>query len=143
MHKIYEDEGIFNFIYLLPKIIYSTLISSIIFIFIKNISLSDKKIIEFKKNENIKECENDLPKLLQCLKIKFFCFFLCSFIFIIFFWYYVSCFCAVYRNTQLILIKHILFSFALSLLYPFISFLIASIIRILSINKSEKFLECF
>ena len=49
MHKIYEDEGIFNFIYLLPKIIYSTLISSIIFSIIKNVSLSDKKIIEFKK----------------------------------------------------------------------------------------------
>ena len=54
MHKIYEDEGIFNFIYLLPKIIYSTLISSIIFIIIKNISLSDKKILEFKKKENKK-----------------------------------------------------------------------------------------
>ena len=73
MHKIYEDEGIFNFIYLLPQIIYSTPISSIIFFIFKNISLSDKKIIEFKKKENIKECENDLPKLLQCLKFKFFC----------------------------------------------------------------------
>ena len=143
MHKIYEDEGIFNFIYLLPKIIYSTLISSIIFSIIKNVSLFDKKIIKFKKKENIKECENDLPKLLQCLKIKFFCFFICSFIFIIFFWYYISCFCAVYRNTQLILFKDTIFSFGLSLLYPFIIFLISSIIRILSINRYEKFLELF
>jgi len=143
MHQIYTDEGIFNFIYLLPKIIYSTIISSIINIIIRYISLSDKKILKFKKIENIKECKDYLPKLLKDLKINFILFFLFSLIFLIFFWYYISCFCAVYNNTQLILIKDTLISFGLSLLYPFIIFLIASIIRTFAKNKPEKFLEFF
>ena len=37
----------------------------------------------------------------------------------IFFWYFISCFCAVYKNTQLILIKNTLISFGLSMIYPF------------------------
>ena len=44
MHKIYEDEGIFNFVYLLPKIIYSTIISSLIMTIIKYLALSDNII---------------------------------------------------------------------------------------------------
>ena len=36
-----------------------------------------------------------------------------------FFWYFVSCFCAVYKNTQKHLIKDTLLSFGLSMLYPF------------------------
>ena len=136
MHKIYEDEGIFNFIYLLPNIIYSTIISSIITIIIKKLALLDNIIYELKKKSDIKEYE-----IKKQIKIKFLCFFLFSFIFLIFFWYYVSCFCAVYTNTQLLLIKDTLISFGINLLYPFIFFLIASIIRILSVKKSEKLLE--
>ena len=51
MHKIYQDKGIFNFIYFLPKIIYSTKISSVIIIIIKKLSLLDNTILEIKKNE--------------------------------------------------------------------------------------------
>jgi len=143
MNKIYEDEGIFNFIYLLPKIIYSFIISLIIIIIAKKLSLIDNKKLEKKINNCIKECKNISTTIEKYLKIKFICFFLFSLILFILFWYYISCFCAVYKNTQLILIKDTLISFGFSLLYPFISFLISSIIRIYTINKSEKFIEFF
>ena len=143
MNKIFEDEGIFNFLYLLPKIIYSLLISSIIIIITKTISLIDNKKLEKKINNCIKECNNVSTIIVKYLKIKFICFFLFSFILFILFWYYISCFCAVYKNTQLILIKDTLISFGFSLLYPFIIYLIASIIRIFTLNKPEKFLGFF
>ena len=143
MNKIYENEGVFNFVYLLPKIIYSTIISSLIMIIIKKLAVIETEIIEFKKNNDIKECENKLPKLIKCIKIKFICFFALSSIFLILFSYYVSCFCAVYKKTQIILIKDTLISFGLHLLYPFIFYAIASIIRIFSVQKPEKFLEFF
>ena len=105
MNKIYEDEGVFNFIYLIPKTLYSIIISSIIMIIIKKLALSDAKIIDFKKINDIKECENEMPKTIKCLKIKFICFFsLCS-IFLVFFSYYVSCFCAVYKKLKYYLLK--------------------------------------
>ena len=140
MHKIYEDEGIFNFIYLLPKIIYSSIISSIINIIIKKLSLSDDKILELKKIKNIKD--NDLSKIRKYLKIKFICFFLFSLIFLIFFWYYISCFCAVYINTQITLISDTFISYGLSMIYPFGLNLIPGIFRIPALRAKNKDKKC-
>ena len=119
MHKIYEDNGTFNFIYHFPIIIYSSLISGIINAIIKQFALSQKNMIEFthiKKKENLEEkAKNTLKKL----KIKFILFFIISFIFLLFLGYYIICFCGIYSNTQIILIKDTLISFALSMVYPF------------------------
>jgi hypothetical protein len=46
MHQIYEDEGDFNFIYQLPQIIYSSLISSVIYAFLKKLALSQYSILD-------------------------------------------------------------------------------------------------
>ena len=51
MHKIIEDEGIFNFFYNLPITIYSTIISFIINFIIKKLSLSQKSILEIRKKK--------------------------------------------------------------------------------------------
>ena len=143
MNKIYEDEGIFNFIYLLPKILYSTLISTIIMILVKKLASTNKDLLKLKKNNIIKEYGNKLPQIIKCIKIKIFIFFEICFAFLILFWYFVSCFNAVYKNTQVIIIKDTIISFGLSLSYPFILFLISSIIRICSIKKPEKYMEIF
>ena len=51
IHKIYIDEGKYNFIFQIAQIIYSTIISSIILLIIKFLSLSEKDILEIKKIE--------------------------------------------------------------------------------------------
>ena len=135
MHRIYEDEGVFNFIYLIPQMIYAILISSIISYIIRFLSLSDKTIIEIKKEKDIQILKLKAPKTLKILKIKFICFFSLSLLFLILIWYYISCFCAVYRNTQIYLLKNILISFGISLIYPFFIALIPSIIRAVSLYK--------
>ena len=71
MHIIYEDKRNFKFIYHLPQILYSTIISSIISIIVKPFSLSEKNILAIKKEENIGNSENKLTRLLKCLSIKF------------------------------------------------------------------------
>ena len=45
MHKIYVDEGLFNFIYQLPQIIYSSLISSVLNTILKLLALSENYIL--------------------------------------------------------------------------------------------------
>ena len=57
-----------------------------------------------------------------------------------FFWYFVSCFCAAYINTQKILINDTLISFAISMIYPFGLYLIPSILRLITLkpNKGNK-----
>ena len=136
MHKIFEDQGKFNFIYQIPQILYSTIISSFINIIIKYLSLTEKKIIEIKNEKN--DVVNKSIQLLKSIIIKFIIFFILIFIFLILFWYYLSCFCAVYENTQIHLIKDTIISFGLSLLYPFVLYLLPGIFRIPSLNYKKK-----
>ena len=138
IHKIYVDEGIYNFSYLIPYISYSFIISHTLTTIIKYLSLSERNINEIKKEESIKIASDKEYKIKKCLKIKYISFFFFSLLFILFFWYYLSSFSAVYQNTQIYLIKNILISFGFSLLYPFIINFVPAIFRIYSLKESNR-----
>ena len=142
MGKIYSDEGSFNLIYQLPQIIYSSLISSLLTMIIRFLALSEKQILEIKnmRNNNIKFSNEKIEKTMKILSYKFIAFFIVSFIFLLFFWYYLSCFCAVYENTQIHLIKDTIISFGLNMMYPLFIYLIPGIFRIISLRNKNK--EC-
>ena len=142
IHKIYEDSGNYDFIYNIPQILYSTIISSFINIIINFFSLSESKILEMKKSSNKMKYKESFIKLLSCLKIKFSCFFIISLLLLIIFWYYISCFCAVYKNTQMYLVQDTLISYFLSLLYPFGINLFPGLFRIPSLRDHNKNKEC-
>ena len=142
MHKIYEDKGIFNILFQLPQIIYSTLISSAINMIIKLLALSEKDVIKLRRTKNKNKAFEKSYKLFKWLIIKFNLFFFISILFLIFFWYYISTFCAVYKNTQSILIKSTLTSFGLTLLYPFGLNLLPGFFRIPSLRTPKKDREC-
>ena len=142
MHKIYEDRGIFNVIYQIPQILYSSVISSIINVLLKALSLSEKDILKIKEEENIKSIIEKSKKIEKCIKIKFVIFFFISSLLMLFFWYFISCFCAVYSNTQQILFKDTLISFAISMLYPFGLNLLPVIFRIPSLRAEKKDKKC-
>ena len=146
MHKIHEDNGKFNIIYQIPQILYSSIISVIINMILKQLSLSEKNIIKLKQENDIKKIVNTAKKIKTCILIKTIIYFLLNCIFLIFFWYFISCFCAVYKNTQIILIKDTFFSFGLSMLYPFGLNLLAGFFRIPALrakNRDKKFLYQF
>ena len=142
MHKIYEDGGSFDFIYQIPQIIYSSLISSVINVLIKNLSLSEKNILTIKHEKFINNLEKRANEVIKFLNIKFKIFFICSLALMLLFWYYLTCFCAVYKNTQLHLLKDSVISFGLSLLYPLGIYLIPVIFRIPALRSSSKNKEC-
>ena len=139
MHKIYEDKGSFDFFYQIPKILCSTIIISLINTIINYFSLTEKEFIEFKNGK--KENENfdkKKSKLLKFLNIKFIVFYILTFTFLILFWYYLSCFSAVYKNTQIHLLKDTLISFGLSVIYPFGLNLLPGIFRIPSLKTKNR-----
>ena len=130
MHKIYEDKGKFDLLYQIPQILYSSLISRFIDTFIRILALSQDNIVELKQlngEKNLKKIQN---KLFRLFKIKFILFFITSLIILILFGYYIICFCGVYINTQIHLIKDSFISFIISLLIPFVLYLIPGIFRI-------------
>ena len=138
MHKIYEDKGKFEFLYQLPQIIYSSIISQILYSLLQLLALSDDLILMLKqKKKNFNKPEIKI-KLLKRLKIKFILFFIISTIFLVIFWYYISMFCAIYVNTQMHLIKDTLISFGMSLLYPFGIYLLPGIFRIVALSNKNK-----
>ena len=136
IHQIYEDKGEYNFIYQIPIILYSTIISSFINIIVKYLSLTESNIIKIKKKENTEK----INEFFNYLFIKLIIFFILISLFLLLFWFYLVCFCGIYQNSQIHLIKDTLSSFGLSLLYPFILILLPGILRIPSIKNKNK--EC-
>ena len=141
IHAIYIDQGLYNFIYLLPHICYSFVISHTLNTIIKYIFLSERNISKIKREKKISDLYDVSQNVLKCLVIKYICFYIMSFIFLIFFWYYLSSFGAVYKNSQKHLIKNIFISFGFSLVYPFLINILPSILRISSLKGKENELK--
>ena len=140
LHEIYKSKGNLNYdcIYNLLHIIYSTIISSTITIFLKYLALSNSSILIIKKIKNRNKAIKQSSIIIKQLKIKFNIYFILSFLLLIFFWYFISSFCAVYKNSQILLIENTLSSFALSLIYPFGLYLLPGILRIYALRKKNK-----
>ena len=138
MHKIYEEKGTFDFIYEIPKTIYSTIITVIINKILKLLSLTENNVLELKKEKVDENFLYKVQKEKKNITIKFYLFFVFSFLFLCFFWYYLGCFCAVFYNTQGHLIKDTLLSFAISLVYPLAIYLMPGIFRIPSLKQKNK-----
>ena len=143
MHKINEDHGNFNLLYQLPQIFYSSIVSAVINIILKQLSLSEKNILALKGEKNYNRALQCSKGIKKCLSIKFIIFFILSYLLLMFFWYFIACFCAVYVNTQIILIKDTLISFSLSMTYPFGLNLIPGFFRIpalRAVNQDKNFI---
>ena len=94
--------------------------------------------MELKKEKDKKDLDMKYIKLIRKLKIKFIYFFCISFILLVFFLYYETCFCGTYVNTQMHLIKDSLISLSIGLLYPIIIYLVPGIFRMSALRAEEK-----
>ena len=142
MHNIYQSKGEFDLEYQLPIIVYSTLISMILNSPLNFLSLTNNAIINLKQNKSTINIKKKAKKLETKLKIKFVFYFIIGFIFLCCFWYYISMFCIIYRNTQIHLLKDTLMSFGLSLIYPFIIYLFPGVFRIISLFNQKNKRKC-
>ena len=136
MNKINEDKGAYDILYQIPQILYSTVISALINMILKKVSLSEQQILTIKLESDYLIAQKKAKNIRSCIKIKL------SIFFIAFFWYFISCFCAVYKNTQKILINDTLISFALSMLYPFGLNLLPGLFRISALRATKKDKKC-
>ena len=144
MHNIYINKGSFNLEYQIPIIIYSSLISMILNALLKLLALSNNDIIKFKQNKEKNDINKRGTDLEKKLRIKSIFYFIISFIFLLFFWYYISMFGVIYKNTQYHLLKDTLISFGLSMIYPFGIYLLPGIFRKPSLsNNKRKYLYDF
>ena len=142
MHKIYENKGQFDLETQIPIIIYSSLISMVLNTLLSLFALSNEAIIRFKQSKSTHNLLKREENLNNKLAIQFVLYFIISFLLLVFFWYYISMFCVIYKNTQIHLLKDTLMSFGLSLLIPFGIYLLPGFFRIPSLSKGKNKREC-
>ena len=70
--------------------------------------------------------------------MKYVLFFIISSILLVAFWFYLACFCAVYKNTQIHLIKDTVISFGTSMIYPFGIYLFPGIFRLPALHYKKQ-----
>ena len=140
MHNIYTSGGEHDFIGQLAQMVYSTIVSQVLQIFINYLTMSDihyyqiKELSKEKKKINSKEIQS----VIKCIKIKLIAFYISMTLLFLFFWYLISAFCAVYANTQRIFVTDSISSFIMGLIYPFIIYLAPTALRFISLKAKEK-----
>ena len=105
---------------------------------IQMFGLASDAIADFKQDEQVSNINERSKKFIKALKIKFIIYFISSYILLVFFWYYISMFDAVYRHTQFILLEDTLLGFAFSLVTPFALYLLPGLFRIPALAAPKK-----
>ena len=140
IHNIYSDKG-YKIKKHLDRIIYSTILSSGIINLIKYFLFFPRK--NFSDLHKFKYNENALNKTgLKCYTCKNMIIFLLMYLFIFFSWYYLSAFCAVYKNTQVHLFINVLICYVIFLIYPLFFNLIPGFFRLPALHNTKKSSEC-
>ena len=138
INKLYLNENKYDFKGQLPYIICSAIISNVLDILLCYLTYTDKYYYYIKlyaKETNIK---HKVFEILKCIKIKLFIFFIIIFVFYIFYWYIVTAFCAVFPNTQVSFIVNGILTFVVSLIYPFIIYMLPAFLRRISLRDRVK-----
>ena len=142
MHKIYENKGQFDLESQIPIVIYSSLISMVLNTLLSLLALSNEAIIRLKQSKSKHNLLKRKENLKNKLTVQFALYFIISFLLLVFFWYYISMFCVIFKNTQIHLLKDTLMSFGLSLIIPFLIYLLPGLFRIPSLSKRKNKREC-
>ena len=129
-----KQNGGLSFGQKIPQIIFSLLVSHAVEIILCYLSMTDITYYEIKELPKQEKYHEKVFDLLDNRKRKLIGFFVFTFLFFLFHWYFISAFCAVYQNTQLIYLRDSAISILVSLIDPFIIYVINCLLRILSLS---------
>jgi hypothetical protein len=140
MNEIYEDGGKYDLETLVPNAVYSSLAAvGLIKILVIFLLLSESHILNVKRQtveKKAEECKRYALKII-CVKLVFF--FIINASLLTFFLFYLTCFNALYPNTQIFLIINASISFFISNILSFLYNLIPMLFRndILKFNSKK------
>ena len=139
MHKLYTSGGENDFVGQIAQMVYSTIISQLLQIYVEYLIMTDSQyyyLKELKKNNKLNKKLS--LSIIKCIKNKLITFYISTTIFFLFFWYTASAFCAVYANTQRIFVADSYMSSLMGLTYPFALYFISAGLRFLSLKLKGK-----
>ena len=138
MHKKYTLGEDFTFVQKIPQLLLTLIVTKLLEVLLCFLSLTDNHFYQIKNLSNFKKEKKAIKTIFQCIKKKLICFFILTFFLLAFYWYFISSFCAVYKNTQKVFLKDTIISFMTSLLDPFIIYGFTTLLRFVSLSKCLK-----
>ena len=104
---------------------------------VRFVTLSERNIVAITREKDFDKRKVLAKQTEICLKIKLIVLFVISGLLILLCWYYVSAFCAVFKNSQVNYLLNVLACFIICNLWPCVTSLIAPIFRIYSLKKED------
>ena len=137
--QAYHNDGVLDFFSSLPKSLYSFIVTLVVSNLLKMLSNSKKQLMKIIKDIDYKQKYLELMDAeLYKLKKKLAIYYVIVFLLGLFFFYYISAFCAVYSNSQKYWFYGCLESFGLDLATPFAICLALTSLRYLGLKKHTK-----
>ena len=115
---------------------------------IEDLFREQEKLLKDDKNYKVNDAtkmkiQNEIAKILKCLKIKIILFLIFEFSFLIFFFYYVSIFCQIFQETQLSWLLDSILSYLFSILFTLGLSFLCTIFYKIAINNKRRILYRF
>jgi hypothetical protein len=134
MYRKYVEGEDFTFIQKIPQLLFTLIVTHIIEVLLCFLSMTDSNIYEIKELPKEEKNNEKILSIIDRMKRKIATFFIFTFLLLLFYWYFISAFCAVYQNTQIIFLRDTGISFLTSLLDPFIIYGITTLLRVISLS---------
>ena len=138
MHRKYVEQEELTFVQKLPQLLFTLIISHIFEVILCYFGMTDTYIYLIKDLPNSAKKGKKVIEIMEKMKKKLIGFFIFTFLLFIFNWYFISAFCAVYQNTQIIFLRDTAISFLSSMTDPFMIYGGTVFLRYISLMKCCK-----
>ena len=134
MHRKYTEGEDFTFVQKLPQLLFTLIVSHALEVLLCFLCMTDTHFYEIKALPNDRNIGEKIMNILDKVRRKLVAFFTITFLLGLFYWYFISAFCAVYQNTQKIFLRDSFISFATNLIDPFIIYGATCLLRRISLT---------
>ena len=134
MYRKYSQGEDLTFIEKLPQLLFTLIGAKIIEVILCFFSTTDVHIYEIKSLPKEEKNGEKVINIIDKMKRKLVCFFIFTLLLFLFYWYFISAFCAVYQNTQKIFLRDSGISILTSFIDPFIIYGITTLLRLSSLS---------
>ena len=138
MRALYIYKGNTNAAVHIPNIILSSICSFIAGLIVRYVSLNERDISKVLRETNTKDRQELVKKVEKSSKIKLLILYAVSGVLILLCWYYVSTFCAIFKNSQKNYLINFLVCFLVCNLWPFVTCWIPTIMRRKALDNSNE-----
>jgi hypothetical protein len=135
IHIFFINGVKYNLINRILQIILSIIITHFMEIILCFFTMTDRYIYSIRALPKHEVNGNKIFEVLKSIRRKLIIFIILMLFVSLFCWYFISAFCAVYKNTQRIYILDCIVSFLIFLIDPFVIYAFLTVLRIVSISK--------